>query len=114
MQIGMIGLGRMGGTMVQRLLGGGHRCAVFDSHADRVAALAGAGATGAGSLAALVASLEAPRVVWMMVPAAAVEPVVEALSPHLQTGDTLVDGGNSHYVHDIRRAAALAVRGIHY
>ncbi len=114
MQLGMIGLGRMGGAMVQRLLDGGHDCAVFDSHPERVAALAGKGATGASSLEQLVASLTAPRVIWIMVPAAAVEPVIDALAPHLQADDVLVDGGNSHYVHDIRHAGALATRGIHF
>jgi 6-phosphogluconate dehydrogenase len=114
MQLGMIGLGRMGGNMVQRLLNGGHHCVVFDSSAANVASAVEKGAQGAHSVAELVRLLTPPRVVWMMVPAPAVDSVLGEVSPHLQTGDILVDGGNTHYVDDIRRAEALQPRGIQY
>jgi 6-phosphogluconate dehydrogenase len=114
MQLGMIGLGRMGGSMVRRLLRGGHACAVFDAQAERTASLAGAGATAAHSLAGLVAALDAPRVVWLMVPAAAIDSLLDDLVPLLEPGDVVVDGGNSHYVDAIRRALALEVAGIHH
>jgi 6-phosphogluconate dehydrogenase len=114
MQLGMIGLGRMGANMVRRLLAGGHDCVVFDRSADAVAALAKERATGAASLADFAGKLAAPRAVWLMVPAAAVDAAIAALAPLLESGDTLIDGGNSYYVDDIRRAAELAARGIHY
>ena len=114
MQLGMIGLGRMGGNMVQRLLDGGHRCVVFDRAAAPVDALVGRGATGARSFTDLLARLDGPRVVWLMVPAHVVDAVLEDLSPDLQAGDIIVDGGNTHYIDDIRRAKALRARGIHY
>ena len=114
MQLGMIGLGRMGGSMVRRLLRGGHACVVFDSQPASVAALAQHGATGSSSLEEFVTKLGTPRVVWLMVPAAVVETTLHALSPHLQPGDIVVDGGNSHYVDDIRRATALDASGVHY
>jgi 6-phosphogluconate dehydrogenase len=114
MQLGMIGLGRMGGSMVRRLLRGGHACVVFDAEAERRRSLAGAGATDAGSLAKLVAALDAPRVVWLMVPAAAVEALLQELTPLLAPDDVVVDGGNSHYVDAIRRTRALEARGIHH
>jgi 6-phosphogluconate dehydrogenase len=114
MQLGMIGLGRMGGTIVQRLLRGGHACVVFDSQPARVTLLTHHGATGSHSLEEFINALDAPRVVWLMLPAAAVETMLSELSPHLQAGDVVVDGGNSHYVDDIRRAKALEARGIYY
>jgi 6-phosphogluconate dehydrogenase len=114
MQIAMIGLGRMGANMVRRLMAAGHQCVVFDVNAKAVTALAGEGATGASSLDDLVQKLEPPRAVWMMVPAALVDREVEALGPRLAAGDALIDGGNSHYHDDIRRAAALRGKGIHY
>jgi 6-phosphogluconate dehydrogenase len=109
----MIGLGRMGGSMVQRLLKGGHQCVVFDASAARVAAAVDKGASGARSLKELLARLDAPRIVWLMVPADAVDAVLEDLSGELQSGDIVVDGGNTHYVDDIRRAKALSARGVH-
>jgi 6-phosphogluconate dehydrogenase len=114
MQLGMIGLGRMGGNMVQRFLRGGHTCVVFDLEPARVSALSREGATGSHSLDDLTRSLDAPRVVWLMLPAGAVETTLNALSPLLQPGDVVVDGGNSHYVDDIRRAKTLEAHGIHY
>jgi 6-phosphogluconate dehydrogenase len=114
MQLGMIGLGRMGANMVRRLLAGGHECAVYDMSAAAVAELAQEGALGAASLAELTAKLAAPRAVWLMVPAAAVDRTIAELLPHLAPGDILIDGGNSHYVDDIRRARELAPSGIHY
>ena len=114
MQIGMIGLGRMGANMVRRLLKGGHRCVVFDVSPEAVQALVREGAVGASTLVDLAGRLEKPRSVWLMVPAAAVAASVEALLPALEAGDVLVDGGNSYYVDDIRRARELAGRGIHY
>ena len=114
MQLGMIGLGRMGGSMVRRLLRGGHSCVVFDAHAERRTSLADAGATAADSLAEFVAALDAPRVVWLMIPAAAVEFLLDELAPLLEPGDVVVDGGNSHYVDAIRRTRALEADGIHH
>ena len=114
MQLGMIGLGRMGGNMVRRLLRGGHSCVVFDSQPASVAALVQAGATGSQSLEEFTRSLDSPRVIWLMLPAAVVDGMIDALSPHLQSGDIVIDGGNSHYIEDIRRAKALDARGIHY
>ncbi len=114
MQIGMIGLGRMGGNMVRRLMRAGHECVVFDVSAEAVATMAGEGAVATSSLAAFVAALTPPRAVWLMVPAALVDTEVEALSALLQADDILIDGGNSRYTDDIRRSAALASRGIHY
>jgi 6-phosphogluconate dehydrogenase len=110
----MIGLGRMGGSMVRRLMQGGHTCVVFDAQPAAVTTLATAGATPSGSLEEFVKKLESPRVVWMMVPAAIVDGTLEKLSTLLQSGDIVVDGGNSHYVDDIRRAKDLAARGIRY
>jgi 6-phosphogluconate dehydrogenase len=104
----------MGGNMVQRLLKGGHRCVVFDSMPANVAAMAEKGAAGATSLSDFVARLSVPRVVWVMVPAHAVDTVLDQLSPLLQSGDIVVDGGNTHYIDDIRRAGALKARGIQY
>jgi 6-phosphogluconate dehydrogenase len=114
MQIGMIGLGRMGANMVRRLLKGGHRCVVFDRSPNVVRELAEEKAVGASSPADLVKKLERPRAVWLMVPAAVVDGTIADLLPHLEEGDTLIDGGNSYYVDDIRRAGELAPRRIHY
>ena len=114
MQVGMIGLGRMGGSMVRRLLRGGHACVVFDSQAAAMTPLANQGATPSRSLAEFVKQLDTPRVVWLMVPAAVVDTTLHDLSPHLQSGDIVVDGGNSHYVDDIRRATALEASGVQY
>jgi len=114
MQLGMIGLGRMGANMVRRLLKGGHRCVVFDTSPKAVEEMVGEKAAGASSLRDLVKKLEKPRAVWLMVPAAAVDAAIADLLPHLDAGDTLVDGGNSWYVDDIRRARELAPKGIHY
>jgi 6-phosphogluconate dehydrogenase len=113
-QLGMIGLGRMGGNMVRRLLRAGHACVVFDASADAVAALAREGAVGAGSLDDLAVKLAPPRAVWIMVPAAVVDRTLQDLGPRLSRGDAVVDGGNSYYVDDIRRSRELAARGIHY
>jgi 6-phosphogluconate dehydrogenase len=114
MQIGMIGLGRMGANMVRRLLRAGVECVVYDVSPGAAAALAKEGAVAAASLADLAAKLAPPRAVWMMVPAAVVDRTVAELAPLLAAGDTVVDGGNSYYVDDIRRAKELAPKGIHY
>jgi len=114
MQLGMVGLGRMGGNMVRRLLKGGHHCAVFDVSPQAVAELAREQAVGTSSLADLAAHLDRPRAVWLMVPAAAVDHTLRDLVPHLAAGDIVVDGGNSYYVDDIRRAKELARTQIHY
>jgi len=110
----MVGLGRMGSNMVRRLLRAGHECVTFDAAPAAVQALAGDGAVGATSLADLARRLRKPRAVWMMVPAAVVDRTIADLSPHLEPGDVLVDGGNSHYVDDLRRARELAAAGLHY
>ena len=114
MQLGMIGLGRMGANMVRRLLRGGHQCVVYDRSDANVKQLAGEGATGASSLDDFVKKLSGPRTVWLMIPAAAVDSSLEDLAARLQKGDIIVDGGNSHYVDDIRRSKELAPRGLHY
>jgi 6-phosphogluconate dehydrogenase len=114
MQLGMIGLGRMGANMVRRLLKGGHDCVVFDMSAQAVTELAAESAVGASSLADLVKKLERPRAVWLMVPAAVVDKTIADLLPALEPGDTLIDGGNSYYIDDIRRAKELAPRQVHY
>ena len=114
MQLGMIGLGRMGANMVHRLLDGGHRCVVFDRSPKAVQDLVRANADGASSIADLVKKLDTPRAVWLMVPAAAVDTTIDELLPHLTAGDIVIDGGNSYYVDDIRRAQALAPKRIHY
>ena len=114
MQIGMIGLGRMGANMVRRLLEGSHECVVFDRVATAVEELAREKAVGASSLADLVSKLKTPRAIWMMIPGAFVEQLIADLLPHLEPGDILIDGGNSYYVDDIRLAKELAVRQIHY
>jgi len=114
MRIGMVGLGRMGANMVRRLLKGGHEVVAFDNSAEAVKALAAQGANGANTLADLVNSLSAPRVVWIMVPASVVDTVIAQLRPLLKKGDVIIDGGNSNYHDDIRRAEELQPAGIHY
>lgn len=114
MQLGMIGLGRMGGNMVERLIKGGHDCVVFDSSAASIAAAVEKGAQGAQTLQSFVAQLTRPRLVWVMVPAHVVDRVIDDVSAHLDDGDIVVDGGNTHYIDDIRRSRALAARGIKY
>jgi 6-phosphogluconate dehydrogenase len=113
-QLGMIGLGRMGANMVRRLLGAGHQCVVYDRSAQAVQDLVKVKAVGSSSLADLVKSLDKPRTVWLMVPAAAVDQTIADLLPHLERGDILIDGGNSYYVDDIRRAKELMPKGVHY
>jgi 6-phosphogluconate dehydrogenase len=114
MQLGMIGLGRMGASMVRRLLRGGHQCVVYDHDQSAVETLAGQGAAGTRSLNEFIGQLARPRAVWMMVPAAVVDGVVASLAPLLEKGDALIDGGNSYYIDDIRRSRELAARGIDY
>src|SRR4051812_15652794 len=115
MQLGMVGLGRMGGNMVRRLMRGGHEWVVTDLSADTVAAFGKEGATGASSLADLVAKLKAPRAVWIMVPAGdPTEKTVLALAEKMEKGDTIIDGGNSMFKDDVRRSQMLEPRGIHY
>ena len=114
MQLGMIGLGRMGGNMVRRLLKGGHQCVVFDMWPKAIEELVQEKATGAASLVDLVQQLEKPRVVWLMVPVAVVDQTIADLLPALEPGDILIDGGNSYYIDDIRRARELAPQQIHY
>jgi 6-phosphogluconate dehydrogenase len=114
MQLGMIGLGRMGANMVRRLLKGGHRCVVFDMSPTAVNELVQEKAAGSASLSDLVKKLEKPRAVWLMVPAAVVEKTIADLLPHLEAEDILIDGGNSYYVDDILRAKELAAKRIHY
>ena len=114
MQLGMIGLGRMGANMVRRLIKGGHDCVVFDRSPDAVKQLVQERATGASSLADFVKKLSKPRAVWLMVPAAVVDQSIADLLPSLESGDILIDGGNSYYIDDIRRAKELKPKGIHY
>ncbi len=114
MELGMIGLGRMGGNIVRRLLRAGHRCVAYDRHPEPVQALAREGAVAATSLEDLVAKLTPPRAVWLMVPAAVVDGQLAALTPQLGAGDIVIDGGNSHYHDDIRRAAELGAKQLHY
>ena len=114
MQLGMIGLGRMGANMVRRLITQGHNCVVFDRSPQAVAELVASRVIGATSLGDLVKKLEKPRVLWLMVPAAVVDQTIADLLPHLEAGDILIDGGNSYYIDDIKRAKDLALRKIHY
>ena len=114
MQLGMIGLGRMGANMVRRLIKGGHECVAFDRTPKVVNELVREKAVGASSFSDLVKKLERPRAIWLMVPAAVVDKSIADLVPHLEEGDILIDGGNSYYVDDIRRAKDLAPKGIHY
>src|SRR5438093_9504317 len=114
MQFGMIGLGRMGANMVRRLMRGGHKCVVYDRAPQAVDALVKEGATGSSSLSEFVKKLDAPRALCLMVPAAYVDASIADLEPLLQKGDTIIDGGNSHYHDDIARAKRLGAKGIHY
>jgi 6-phosphogluconate dehydrogenase len=114
MQLGMIGLGRMGANMVRRLMRGGHDCVVYDRSREAVEALVKEGATGVMSVRELAQRLAKPRAVWLMVPAGVVDAALEELTPQLARGDVVVDGGNSYYVDDMRRAGELAAQGIHY
>jgi len=114
MQLGMIGLGRMGANMVRRLMKNGHECVVYDRSADAVKGLAAEGAAGASSLDEFVARLKPPRAAWLMVPAAAVDGTLAELAPKMQKDDTIIDGGNSYYIDDIRRQNDLRPKGIHY
>jgi 6-phosphogluconate dehydrogenase len=114
MQLGMVGLGRMGGEMTRRLMAAGHRLVVYDASPKAVQALAGAGAAAAEGLNDLLEKLQKPRALWLMLPAAVVDATVEAVLPGLERGDILIDGGNSHYHDDLRRSALLRERGIHY
>lgn len=114
MQIGMIGLGRMGANMVRRLLRHGHECVVNDRNPDAVKALVDEGAIGAASVDDFLAKLKAPRAIWLMIPAALVDTMLDQLVPHVAAGDIIIDGGNSFYVDDIRRARELKAKSIHY
>ena len=114
MQIGMIGLGRMGANMVRRLLRGGHECVVNDRSADAVKALEADGASGSASLDVFVSKLKQPRAIWLMIPAALVDTMLHQLAEVVDAGDIIIDGGNSYYIDDIRRAGELKARGIHY
>jgi 6-phosphogluconate dehydrogenase len=114
MQLGMVGLGRMGANMVRRLLKGGHDCVVFNRSPKAVTDLVKENAVGAASLSELVNKLEKPRAVWLMVPAAAVDETISNIVPYLEVGDILIDGGNSYYIDDIRRSKELGAKGIHY
>src|SRR5215469_13453402 len=115
MQLGMVGLGRMGANMVRRLVAGGHECVVFDVSSKVVAEMAKEkGITGSSSLQEIVGKLAKPRAIWLMIPAGFVEKTIEQIAPHLEAGDILIDGGNSYYIDDIRRANELAKKGIQY
>jgi 6-phosphogluconate dehydrogenase len=114
MQLGMIGLGRMGANMVRRLLAGGHQCVVYDMSPKAVQQLVQDKALGSSSLAELTKSLTRPRAIWLMVPAGVVDKTIADLLPHVEQGDILIDGGNSYYIDDIRRAKELSAKGIHY
>jgi len=114
MQLGMIGLGRMGANMVRRLMKAGHECVVFDMSPASVQALAKEGATGGSSLDDFIAKLKQPRAIWLMVPAAVVDSTLAQLTPKLQKDDIVIDGGNSYYIDDIRRGKELSPKGIHY
>ena len=114
MQLGMVGLGRMGANMVKRLLKGGHDCVVYDRSPQTIQELEKDKATGASGLADMVKKLTKPRAIWLMIPAAVVDDTIAEISPHLEKDDILIDGGNSYYIDDIRRAKQLAEKGIHY
>ena len=114
MQLGMIGLGRMGANMVRRLMRGGHECVVFDMYPASVTQLAGEGAAGSDSLDDFIDKLTAPRAVWLMVPAGVVDSTLSQLVARLQKGDIVIDGGNSYYIDDIRREKELRAKGLHY
>jgi 6-phosphogluconate dehydrogenase len=114
MQLGMVGLGRMGANMVRRLIKNGHECIVFDMSPKTVSEMTKEKAIGASSLADLAKKLAKPRAVWLMVPAAVVDETIAQLLPHLESGDVIIDGGNSYYIDDIRRAQEIAPKGLHY
>ena len=114
MQLGMIGLGRMGANMARRLMMAGHQCVVYDVHPDAVKGLAGEGAVGSLSIDDFLRKLTPPRAVWLMVPAGVVDSSLRELTPLLEAGDIVIDGGNSYYVDDLRRAAELKEKGLHY
>jgi 6-phosphogluconate dehydrogenase len=114
MQLGMVGLGRMGANMVRRLMKGGHTCTVFDMSPKSVEELAKDGATGSSSIKDFVSKLQKPRAIWLMIPAAVVDSTIAEIVPFLEAGDILIDGGNSYYIDDIRRAKDLLPKGIHY
>ncbi len=114
MQLGMIGLGRMGANMTRRLLRGGHQCVVFDKSAKLISEMVKEGAAGTAALAEFTRKLTKPRAIWLMVPVGAVEQTISELLPHLEPGDILIDGGNSYYIDDIRRAKELRAKAIHY
>src|SRR3984885_8003336 len=114
MQLGMVGLGRMGSNMVKRLLNNGHTAVVYDRSAQVVQELEKQKAVGASSLADMVSKLSKPRAIWLMIPAAVVDQTIAEVAPHLESGDILIDGGNSYYIDDIRRSGALAPKGIQY
>ena len=115
MQLGMIGLGRMGGNIVRRLMKSGHTAVVYDKDAKAVAGLAGEGATGAGTLEDFVAKLEKPRTAWVMLPAGRItEATIDALAKLMEPGDVIIDGGNTFWQDDVRRGAALKAKGLHY
>src|SRR6185369_5729240 len=114
MQLGMVGLGRMGANMVRRLMKNGHECVVFDVSQKSVQELAGEGATGSSSFQDFVSKLTKPRAVWLMIPAAVVDQTIAEIAPHLEAGDILIDGGNSYYIDDIRRSKELEPKGIKY
>ena len=114
MQLGMVGLGRMGANMVKRLLNGGHECVVFDRSPQSIQELEKDKAVGSSGLADMVKKLNKPRAIWLMIPAAAVDDTIAEIVPHLEKDDILIDGGNSYYIDDIRRAKDLAAKGIHY
>ena len=114
MQLGMIGLGRMGANMVRRLQKNGHQCVVYDRSADSVKQLSGEGATGSTSLDDFIKKLDKPRAIWLMVPAGVVDATLHELTGQIDIGDIIIDGGNSYYIDDIRRAKELSAKGIHY
>jgi 6-phosphogluconate dehydrogenase len=114
MQLGMIGLGRMGANMVRRLQKDGHQCVVYDRSADSVKQLSGEGATGSTSIDDFIKKLNKPRAVWLMVPAGVVDATLHELTSKLDVGDIVIDGGNSYYIDDIRRAKELSAKGVHY
>ena len=114
MQLGMVGLGRMGANMVRRLMKNGHQCVVYDVTPKSVTELAGEGATGSSSFQDFVGKLTKPRAIWLMIPAAVVDQTIAQIAPHLEAGDILIDGGNSYYIDDIRRSKELAPKGIKY
>src|ERR1039457_3832813 len=114
MQLGMVGLGRMGANMVRRLMKAGHTCTVFDMSPKAVDGLAKDGAVGSSSIKDFVSKLQKPRAIWLMIPAAVVDSTIAEIVPFLEAGDSLIDGGNSYYIDDIGRAKELAPKGIHY